>query len=197
MSNKGFILILIGSIGAALAATACCLGPLVLVSLGLGGAWLSRLSALGSPFFMLLAFGFIVMGFYRSQQQAQVHCEEGSLCAQPAVKKSTRAALWFSVIIVSLILAGPYLAPRVLANHTNKIGIKNQKHTVFQVSGMSCVACTTTIETALYQVKGVIQVHVSLTPPEAKISYDPQLTNSTEVLKATQNVGYSAREIKQ
>ena len=58
---------IIGAFGSAIAATACCLGPLLLVSLGVGGAWVSQLALLErfSPLFILIAIISIGAGFYQ------------------------------------------------------------------------------------------------------------------------------------
>ena len=46
---------------AALLASACCVGPLVLVVLGISGAWIGNLTALEpyKPIFAVIALGFI------------------------------------------------------------------------------------------------------------------------------------------
>ena len=57
---------LIGAVGAAVAASICCLGPLVLLFLGVGGAWIVSLTALEPyrPLFVLVTFGFLSLAFY-------------------------------------------------------------------------------------------------------------------------------------
>ena len=58
---------IIGAIGAATVASACCVVPLLLVSLGIGGAWMSYLTALlpYRPLFIILAIGALGFAFYR------------------------------------------------------------------------------------------------------------------------------------
>ena len=52
---------------ATVAASACCLGPLVLLGLGISGAWISRLTALEPyrPLFIGLTLVFLGYAFYR------------------------------------------------------------------------------------------------------------------------------------
>ena len=97
---------------AALGATACCFGPLLLVTLGAGGAWASSLRALEpyQPVFTLLTLTFIGFAFYRFYIQPR-QCAPGDLCALPAVMRRQRIAFWLVVIVVAAMFAFPLYAP--------------------------------------------------------------------------------------
>lgn len=96
---------------AAFGATACCFGPLLLVSLGLGGAWVSSLRALEAyqPLFALLTFAFIGFAFYRLYIQPR-RCAPGDVCAAPAVLKRQRIVFWLVVAVVVAMFAFPLYA---------------------------------------------------------------------------------------
>jgi len=99
---------------AAIFASACCLGPLVLVTLGISGAWISNLTALESyrPLFLtaaLLAMFFAWRRIYRPRDQ----CQPGEACAEAQVNKVYRILFW---IVAALIVAAsvfPYVLPWV------------------------------------------------------------------------------------
>lgn len=59
-------LIAVGGILGALAASSCCIVPLILFSLGIGGAWIGNLTALApyKPFFVTGTAGLLGYGFY-------------------------------------------------------------------------------------------------------------------------------------
>ena len=59
-----------GMLGAFLASS-CCIVPLVLISLGVSGAWIGQLTALEpyKPLFLLVAIGFLAAGFWDSKNQ--------------------------------------------------------------------------------------------------------------------------------
>ena len=105
---------LIGGLLAAIGASVCCLGPLVLVSIGVGGVWVSNLTAL-APYrwvFILAALGF--MGFawhkiYRAPAAAQ--CEPGTLCVVPQTNRLYRVMFWLVSALVLHALAFPYFLP--------------------------------------------------------------------------------------
>lgn len=72
----------IGAVLAAIGASACCVGPFLLLSLGIGGAWISTLTAMESvrPFFIILTLFFIALG-YRRLYLRPYRCEEGEISA--------------------------------------------------------------------------------------------------------------------
>lgn len=93
---------------AAIGASACCVGPLLLVTLGLGGAWVSSLRALEAwqPLFVLLTLGFIGVAFYKLYIQPR-RCAPDDVCALPAVMSRQRITFWLVVIIIATMFALP------------------------------------------------------------------------------------------
>jgi len=100
-----------GGIAAILAST-CCLGPLVLITLGFSGAWIGNLTVLEPyrPFFIgaaLVALFFAWQRIYRSEAE----CKLGEICALPQTRRIYRIAFWVVVLLVLVALIFPYLAP--------------------------------------------------------------------------------------
>jgi mercuric ion transport protein len=97
---------------AAVLASACCLGPLVLVSLGLGGAWLGNLAAM-EPYRPYLAgvAGIALLLAYRTIFRPAAACDPGQVCAVPQARKAYRIAFWVVATLAVVALAFPYLAP--------------------------------------------------------------------------------------
>jgi len=100
-----------GGIAAILAST-CCLGPLVLVSLGLGGAWVSNLTML-EPFRpWLLGAALIALFFaYRRIFRPAASCQPGEACAIPATRRAYKIVFWVVAALVAVALGFPYAAP--------------------------------------------------------------------------------------
>jgi len=105
-----------GSIFGAFAASACCILPLVLFSLGIGGAWISNLTALYpyKPYFVTLTLFFLAGGFYMAYRKPKMACEPGSYCATPASGRVVKISLWSATLLVSAALAFPYMVPYLL-----------------------------------------------------------------------------------
>ncbi|TCS71143.1 mercuric ion transport protein [Sulfuritortus calidifontis] len=105
---------LIGGVIAAVAASLCCVGPLVLVMLGVGGAWVGNLAVLEPfrPGFLgaaLIALFFAWKKIYRAPTAAA--CTPGSLCALPQTNRVYKVLFWIVAALIALAVVFPYLAP--------------------------------------------------------------------------------------
>ncbi|MFD1379708.1 mercuric transporter MerT family protein [Fodinicurvata halophila] len=99
-------------IGAVLASS-CCIAPLVLLTLGVSGAWIGNLTALEpyKPYFAAVALVFIGLGFHQVYVKPKRACAEGSYCARPQSSIFTQAALWIGTALVILALTINWWAP--------------------------------------------------------------------------------------
>ncbi|MCK5158565.1 MAG: heavy-metal-associated domain-containing protein, partial [Candidatus Heimdallarchaeota archaeon] len=61
------------------------------------------------------------------------------------------------------------------------------------VSGMTCAACSATIERSLNKREGVNSAVVSLATNEAVVTFDPDLIDVSELVDAIESVGYDVR----
>jgi mercuric ion transport protein len=102
-----------GGVLGAFLASACCIGPLVLLTLGISGAWIGNLTALEpyKPVFAVIALGFIAAGFRQVYFRKPTVCEPGSYCARPASSRITKTALWGALILVLAALSIDWWAP--------------------------------------------------------------------------------------
>lgn len=97
-------------------ASACCIVPLVLFSLGVGGAWMANLTALApyKPIFLVGAGGLIVAGFVSARRHRRQACSADGYCARPLAEHLVTAALWFATLLVLTAAAWPYLLPLLM-----------------------------------------------------------------------------------
>ncbi|MBA3909922.1 MAG: mercury transporter MerT [Rhodobacter sp.] len=102
-----------GGVLGAILTSACCIGPLVLLSLGVSGAWIGNLTALQpyNPVFAVVALGFIAAGFRQVYFRKPTVCAPGTLCATPVSARITKTALWASLILVVATLTIGWWAP--------------------------------------------------------------------------------------
>ncbi|TCS62961.1 mercuric transporter MerT family protein [Varunaivibrio sulfuroxidans] len=105
-----------GGILGALAASSCCVLPLVLFSLGISGAWIGNLTALYpyKPIFVTITALFLAGGFYSAYRKPKTACVAGSYCASPTSKRVLKIALWGSTALVILALVFPSLVPYLM-----------------------------------------------------------------------------------
>ncbi len=102
--------LIVGGLAAILAST-CCLGPLVLVALGLSGAWIGNLTQLEPyrPFFIagaLVALFFAGRRIFRPAQD----CQPGEVCAVPRTRRVYKTIFWIVSALVLVALVYPYVA---------------------------------------------------------------------------------------
>lgn len=101
--RRGRLLATGGLIGA-LIASSCCVAPLVLVTLGVSGAWIGNLTALEpyKPYFLTLTALLLAAGFWHVYFKPKRACEDGSYCASPISSRITQAVLWIAAALALL-----------------------------------------------------------------------------------------------
>lgn len=97
---------------AAILASSCCLGPLVLVLLGFSGAWIGNLAALERYRPWFLAFTMLSLAFagWRIFRPASA-CEPGSTCADPTLRRSQKIGFLAVCGLAVIAFVFPYVAP--------------------------------------------------------------------------------------
>jgi mercuric ion transport protein len=97
---------------AAILASTCCLGPLVLISIGVSGAWISNLTVLEpyQPIFVGVAAIALLLAWRRIWRPAAA-CEPGQVCAIPRVNRAYKLLFWVVVALVIAALGFPVIAP--------------------------------------------------------------------------------------
>lgn len=99
----------VGGIAAVLA-SACCAGPLVLVMLGVSGAWIGNLTLLEPyrPLFVGAALVALAVAWRRIDRPA-ADCKPGEVCAIPRVRTGYRVLFWIVAAAVAAAIAFPYV----------------------------------------------------------------------------------------
>lgn len=97
---------------AAILASACCLGPLLLVSVGLGGAWIGNLTLLEPfrPLFIGVALVAMFLAYRRIYRSAEA-CKPGEVCALPETRRMYKFLFWIVSALVLVALGFPYVLP--------------------------------------------------------------------------------------
>ena len=105
-----------GGMLGAFASMSCCILPLVLFSLGLGGAWMGNLTALApyQPIFVAITLGFLGAGFWVVYLRPKRACADGEACARPLPRRIVKTSLWLATVVVAAAVAFPYVAPALL-----------------------------------------------------------------------------------
>ena len=111
-SNKNGLWLLLAGTLTAVGASACCVIPLILLSLGMGGSWLSSLSLLEPyrPLFIAATLLLLTLAFRRLYLAPRL-CDPGSSCTQPNAVKRPRVVFWVVSTLAFGLIALPWLIP--------------------------------------------------------------------------------------
>ena len=101
---------------AAIGASACCVGPLLLLTLGIGGAWVGNLTAMTpySPYFTGVTVIILLAVFWQLYIKPKKDCAKGQLCANPKVLYNQRIIFWLVSACLLAMITFPYYAEYIL-----------------------------------------------------------------------------------
>ncbi len=101
---------------AAIGASACCVGPLVLLALGISGGWIATLTALEPYRPIFVGVTLLVLGLaFRRLYLVPERCAPGTACAVPQTRRNQRLIFWVVAAALIGLLAFPWYAPLFLA----------------------------------------------------------------------------------
>ncbi|KAM1319397.1 hypothetical protein ACFX13_004522 [Malus domestica] len=85
---------------------------------------------------------------------------------------------------------------RLLDSYENSEGVEaGMKRVQVRVSGMTCAACSNSVEGALQSVNGVLTASVALLQNRADVVFDPRLIKDEDIKKAIEDAGFDAEVI--
>lgn len=177
----------------AMLASICCVGPILLVLVGLGslgvGALLSRYH-----WWFIGAAMLLLSVAWRSYLKEAAHCRATS--CQMARGKTTRTVLTMASLVVA-IFVGLNLA--TYASHSRQPGarIVSSGHgrlasVVIPVEGMTCFTCERTVEATLKGLPGVRSADAKVKDAAAYVQYDAAQVSLDELIAAINKTGYRA-----
>jgi mercuric ion transport protein len=105
-------LALAGGLLAGFGASACCVGPFLFVSLGIGGAWIGHLAALEPyrPIFFGLTILFLGLAFRKLYLVPQ-SCAGEDNCIADRTRRLQRVLFWIFVTLSLGLVASPWILP--------------------------------------------------------------------------------------
>ena len=100
------------SVLAAIIGSLCCVAPLVLLTLGISGVWISQLTALEPyrPIFIGITLVFMGLAF-RQLYIVPARCAPTEACANPRLQRRQRQVFWAIVVGLAALIAFPWYAP--------------------------------------------------------------------------------------
>lgn len=182
----------------ALAASLCCITPLLALVGGLGASasafsWLEPFR----PYLMALTVGVLGFAWYQKLKPAPASDDCGcAVDTKPAFTQS-KPFLGIVTVLAGGLLAFPYYGARLYPHSpasapvTVASGATPMWQTAtYRIKGMTCEACAQHVEHAVQQLPGVQAVTVSYAQGTAQVRFDAQKSPAAQVEKAINGTGY-------
>jgi len=115
-SERGTTLIAAGGLLGALAASSCCILPVILFSLGISGPWIGNFTQLApyQPYFLAATTLFLGTGYWLVHRASNRACVGGEACARPLPNRLVKIVLVLATVLVVAALGLDFLAPLLL-----------------------------------------------------------------------------------
>ena len=191
-----------GAILAAVAASSCCILPLLLGAASVGTVGLGAVLAPYRPYLIGLTLLLLGAGFYFIYQPQRVG-GEAECCDVKAVRtrRMSKAVLWAVALFTGAALAYPeipaYRVSRIAAAAPAVAAGPSAKTAVFTIGNMTCAECTLSIASALKAKPGVLDARVDFAAKQALVQYDPDRVNVATLRMAVEGTGFPVTGVTQ
>src|SRR6266540_1791385 len=167
----------------------CCVGPLLLIALGLG----TSAAIIGRFHWIFVGAAIVVLVWAWTKhfrEKAQCACEHRAMYGR---RISLLTLIVASVIVVAFaaLNISSYAFPGSPAPVSQSPSSTFQR-IVVPVEGMSCATCEVAVRHALKRIDGVKSAHVSVATKTATVDYDAAKTNTEQLVAAINSTGYRA-----
>lgn len=117
-ARTGTGLLALGGILGAVAASSCCILPLVLFGVGVSGAWIGNLTQLApyQPFFIAGTAVFLGAGYWQVYRTSRRDCADGNACARLLPNRVVMFGLVAATVLAAAALAFDFLGPLFLSS---------------------------------------------------------------------------------
>ena len=182
----------------AIAASSCCIPPVIAAVAGISGgasslAWIEPLR----PYlivFAVLAIGYAWYTHLKPKTQDDCGCE----VEKPKFYQK-RGFLVGITIFAIISMSFPYYAHIFYKDNTTKnvliVDQSNVKKVEVKIEGMTCDACQSHVNQTLFELPGVMNAETSYDNGNAIVEFDESKTTIADIEKAVNSTGYVANEI--
>jgi len=178
----------------ALFASVCCLGPVLLILLGLGGLGVGALIGRYHWWFIGAAIGLLTYAwrsyFKEKRRCTTAHCEMAS-------GQTTKWTLLLASAVVATFV-GLNVYTYASQGRTNAIphssSVASLATVKIPVEGMTCFTCELTVESSLKRLPGVQEADAKVTEEAAYVRYDSSRVSLDELIAAINKTGYKAKQ---
>lgn len=182
---------------AALAASSCCIPPVIAAIAGVGGAagalsWMEPLR----PYLIglaVIAIGYAWYNHLKPKKADDCGCE----IEKPKFYR-TKGFLVGITLFAALSITFPYYSGIFYPDSKQEVIISengNIQKTTISIEGMTCDACQHHVNQAVNNLPGIVSVNSSYEKGNTEVAFDNTQTTIVEIEKAINSTGYNVTKI--
>ena len=179
----------------AIAASLCCITPILALISGAGGiassfSWLEP----ARPY--LLGITILVLGFAWYQKLKPLTAEEIQCACEENEKPpfmQTKKFLGIVTVLAFLMMTFPYYGHIFYPKADKEVFVissDNIQEAKFNISGMTCASCEEHIKHAVNELPGIVSVSANSDEGTANVKFDNSKTDKATIRKAIDGTGY-------
>jgi len=189
------------SLFAAIAASLCCVTPVLALFSGVSGiaatfSWVEPIR----PY--LVGLTILVLGFAWYQKlkpkKEEIDCECEEDGKEPFIQ--SKSFLGIVTVFALILLAFPSYSHIFYPDNNNKeisgVSESNLKLVNMEIEGMTCTGCEEHVQFAASQLEGVFVTKASYESGKAAITFDQSISSLEEVIDAINETGYTVVDYK-
>ncbi len=178
---------------AAIAASSCCIPPVIALIAGFGGS-ASALSWM-EPFrpyligLAILAIGYAWYNYLKPKNADDCGCETDVKSRWFQTKEFLIGITLFAVISISF----PYYSHIFYPDNKKHFDVVNESHIQsisFDIRGMTCASCEQHVTHAINELEGIVNVKTSFEKASSDVEFDNTKTTIEDIEKAINSTGY-------
>jgi copper chaperone CopZ len=187
---------MVSTVAAAIAASLCCILPILAAVTGLGAIAAGAEFEKWRPYLLGVTGLLLAAGLIFAWRDRKTNCAPKSMCATKSISRWNWIALalvaalavglaafpYYSGAVARMALGAPGPAQSVSAAHVAKA--------IFRIPDLDCPACAVSLSSALRKLPGVLDVSSDVDAHRAVISYDPTALNATALENVITGAGF-------
>ncbi len=184
---------ILGSLVLAIMAHMCCIAPIVMALLGVGGGGLFSKFANFRPYLMGMTGFFLGLAYYLTYKRRKVRCDDGT-CKIRSVPRWNKISLWAATILVIFFLAFPHLVGSLNIGSRNDPMKGEVSEITITVKGMTGSGGELNIENAIKKLDGIIMVKAYHKKGKVDIKFEKGKVNINHIVEAINKSGYKVNQ---
>jgi copper chaperone CopZ len=189
MKKGNFSWTLTSGVFAAVAASLCCIGPLLSLSLGLGGFAAAARFARWRPLLLGVTLGLLGLAWYFTYRRSPANCADQSCVRPPG--RAARLGLWLGTLVALGAAVYPWLPAAHHPTDAAAVAVDEARFSVL-IPSMDCPPCARGIAATLRRAPGVKQAAVDYDTRRAVLVYNPAVTDRDRLLALIDATGFPA-----